>query len=178
LTLRNAKRFFVDTSVAGVSSILSAASLAPSIKRIIFTSSTSAMLPWSAFTDGSSEIFNEDSRTPFPPSPYANDFQAYNTSKITQLEVTETWVAKHKSHFDVVNVAPAYVIGRSELITDPKDILIGTNSTAIATVFGKKTTAPNASITAHLDDVVLLHVKALDPRVPWNTLQFVEKQIP
>jgi nucleoside-diphosphate-sugar epimerase len=163
-------KFFVDTAVAGVASILSAASLAPSVKRVIFTSSTSAMLPWSAFTDGSNEIFNEDSRTPFPVGPYANDFQAYNAGKIAQLEVTKFWVTKHNSHFDVVNVAPAYVIGRSELITDPKDILLGTNSTALAAVFGKKAPIPNASITAHLDDVALLHIKALDTRVPSNSL--------
>ncbi|KAE9381094.1 NAD(P)-binding protein [Stipitochalara longipes BDJ] len=163
-------KFFVDTAVAGVTSVLTAASRAPSVKRIIFTSSTSAMLPWSAFTDGSKEIFNEDSRTPFPAGPYANDFEAYNAGKIAQLEVTESWAAQHNTQFDVVNVAPAYVIGRSELIVDPGDILLGTNSTAIAAVFGKKNPYPNASITAHLDDVALVHIKALETKVPSNSL--------
>lgn len=163
-------KFFIDAAIAGATSILSATSMAPSMKRIILTSSTSAMLPWSAFTGGSNEILNEDSRTPLTAGPYANDFQAYNAGKIAQLEITESWVAKHNSHFDVINVAPAYVTGRSELITDPEDILLGTNSTAIAAVFGKKNPSPNASITPHLDDVALLHIKALDKRVPSNSL--------
>jgi nucleoside-diphosphate-sugar epimerase len=104
-------KFFVDTAVAGVTSILSAASKAPSVKRVVFCSSTSAILPWSAFTTGSTETFDEDSRTPFPPCPYDNDFQAYNAGKIAALEATESWVSKHESHFDVVNIAPAFVIG-------------------------------------------------------------------
>jgi nucleoside-diphosphate-sugar epimerase len=164
------KKFFVDTAVAGVTSILAAASMSPSMKRVIFTSSTSAMLPWSAFTTGSSEVFNEDSRTPFPVGPYENDFQAYNAGKIAALEVTETWAAKHNSHFDVINVAPAFVIGKSELITRPEDILLGTNAAAIAAVFGHKNPYPNASITTHVDDTALLHIKALEPRVPSNSL--------
>jgi nucleoside-diphosphate-sugar epimerase len=148
-------KFFVDTAVAGVTSILSAASLPPSVKRVIFTSSTSAMLPWSAFNNASIQIFSEESGTPFPACPYANDFQAYNAGRIAQLEITESWVAKHNSNFNVVNIAPLYVIGRSELVT---------------AVFGKKKPVPNASITAHLDDVALLHIKALDTRVPSNSL--------
>jgi nucleoside-diphosphate-sugar epimerase len=163
-------KFFVDTAVAGVTSILSAATMSPSVKRIIFTSSTSAMMPWSAFTTGSTETFNEDSRTPFPPGPYDNDFQAYNAGKIAALIATESWVAEHKSHFDVVNVAPAFVIGKSELITNPQDILLGTNAAAIGAVFGRKNPYPNASITAHVDDTALLHIKALEPRVPSNSL--------
>jgi nucleoside-diphosphate-sugar epimerase len=163
-------KFFVDTAVAGVTSILSAAGFSPSLKRVIFTSSTSAMLPWSAFAEGTTEVFNEDSRTPFSAGPYSSDFQAYNAGKIAQLAITENWVAKHDSHFDIVNVAPAFVIGKSELITDPKDILLGTNSTAISAVLGKKNPVPNASITVHVNDTALLHIKALDPRVPSNSL--------
>jgi nucleoside-diphosphate-sugar epimerase len=163
-------KFFVDTAVAGVTSILSAATKSLSVKRIIFTSSTSAMLPWSAFTTGSTETFNEDSRTPFPVGPYDNDFQAYNAGKIAALEVAESWVAKHKSHFDVVNVAPAFVIGKSELVENPEDILLGTNAAAIEAVFGRKNPYPTASITAHVDDTALLHIKALDSRVPSNSL--------
>jgi nucleoside-diphosphate-sugar epimerase len=163
-------KFFVDTAVAGVTSILSAASKAPSVKRIVFCSSTSAILPWSAFTTGSTGTFNEDSRTPFPPGPYENDFQAYNAGKVASLEATECWAAKHESHFDVVNVAPAFVIGRSDLVTDPKDILLGSNFAAIAAVFGEKNPYPNASITVGVRDTALLHIKALDLKVPSNSL--------
>ncbi|TVY59645.1 NAD-dependent epimerase/dehydratase FUM13, partial [Lachnellula suecica] len=163
-------QFFVDTAVAGVTSILSAASKSPSVKRLVFSSSTSAMLPWSAFTTGCTETFNEDSRTPFPPGPYENDFQAYNAGKIAALRVTESWVAQHSSHFDVVNVAPAFVIGRSDLVTSPADILLGSNAAALSAVFGMQNPHPNASITAHVDDTALLHVGALAPAVPSNSL--------
>ena len=164
------RKFFVDTAVAGVTSILNAASAAPSVKRVVVTSSTSALLPWSAFTTGSSTTYNEDSRTPFPEGPYSNDFEAYNAGKIASLLATENYVAKNNSLFDVVNIAPSFVIGKSDLITDPDDILLGTNAAAISSVFGKKNPYPNASITAHVDDTALLHIKALEPRVPSNSL--------
>jgi len=162
--------FFVDAVVAGISSLLTAADASPSVKRIVFTSSTSAMLPWTAFTTGTNETFNEDSRTPFPEGPYENDFQAYNAGKIAALAVTESWAKSHNSHFDVVNVAPVFVIGKAELITNSDDIMLGTNSTAIGAVFGRKNPWPNASITTHVADTALLHIKALEPRVPSNSL--------
>jgi nucleoside-diphosphate-sugar epimerase len=164
------KSLFVDTAVAGNKAILKAASKTSTIKRLVITSSTSAMLPWSAFTTGSGEVYNEDSRTPFPEGPYANDFEAYNAGKVAALEVIEKYVAENKPSFDVVNVAPSFVIGKSELVTASEDITLGTNVAAIGAVFGNKNPYPNVSITAHIDDVALLHVRALEPRVPSNSL--------
>lgn len=75
--------------------------------------------------------------------------------------------ANHLS-FDVVNVMPSFLIGKHELITDPKDITNGTNGAAMRSIFGNKNPYPNPSTTVHINDVAKIEVMALDPKISRN----------
>lgn len=162
---------FVDTAVAGTKSILDAAAKAPSVKRVVITSSMSAILPWTSFTTGDDHtIYNETSRTPFWSGPYANDFEAYNAGKVKALAYVEEYVKTHTLSFGVVNIAPGFTAGRVGLLEDARDIMVGTNIAAIGHVFGHKAAYGNPAFNVHVDDVARLHVEALDPKIPANSL--------
>ena len=68
-----------------------------------------------------------------------------------------------------MNIDPAFVIGKNELITSAKDILLGTNVAPLAPILGNKSEQPVIGASVHLDDVAFMHVKALDERVPAGT---------
>jgi nucleoside-diphosphate-sugar epimerase len=63
---------------------------------------------------------------------------------------------------------PSFLIGKHELITDPKYITNGTNSATMGPLFGNKNPYPNPSTTVHINDVAKIEVKALDPKIPGN----------
>jgi nucleoside-diphosphate-sugar epimerase len=158
---------FVEPAVKGTIGILLAAQKS-SVKRVVITSSVIAIIPWKDFTSGScATVFNEKSRASFLPGPYESAFEAYGASKVKALNETEAWIEREKPGFDIVHIFPGFVIGRDELITDVKDALYGTNKEVINPVTGGDDGyVPGASI--HVNDVSLVHVRALDPKVPGN----------
>ena len=157
----------IEPAVAGTLSILKAAQKSPSVKRVVITSSGVAQMPWhDFFVADTGKTFNEESRTPNPSGPYANEFEAYAASKIFALNAAEAFMEKTKPAFDIVHVHPSFVIGKDELVTHADDITRGTNGAALSQVLGVKNPYPTPSVTVHVEDVAILHVKALDASVP------------
>jgi hypothetical protein len=56
---------------------------------------------------------------PIPSPPFSSTFQGYCASKISSHHAIMDFQAKNKPSFDVTTIHPSFVIGRSELITDP-----------------------------------------------------------
>ncbi|KAL1979569.1 hypothetical protein VTN96DRAFT_5556 [Rasamsonia emersonii] len=153
-------------AVQGTVGILSAAAgrNGNRVKRVVITSSIAA-LGLVADTSSSDRVFDETSRAGTDPviGPHNTAMEAYAASKIRALAATEQFVQDHgpKLTFDVVNIHPSFVIGKNELVTDPKDILRGSNVWAFAQVLGQSLPAPVIGHTVHLDDVAEIHVRAL-----------------
>jgi nucleoside-diphosphate-sugar epimerase len=103
-----------------------------------------------------------------PAGPYSHYFEAYAASKVHALHATEYFVATNHPSFNVINVMPSFLIGKHELITDPKDITNGTNGAAMGPLLGNKNPYPNPSTTVHINDVAKIEVMALDPKIPGN----------
>ena len=97
-------------------------------------------------------VFNHDSRTPFVVGPYPSDFHAYNASKVAALEATNSFILGNKPSFKVININPSFVVGKNELITDVKDIMLGTNSTTLGALLGNKLSFPVFGASVHVDD--------------------------
>lgn len=164
----------IEPAVAGTVSILKAAIKTPSIKRVVITSSIVAIVPSKYFFDEDTPlgtVWDHNSRTAADPGPYPSDFYAYNASKVYALEATDAFVKENKPHFDVVNIDPAFVVGKNELITDSADIHLGTNGPVTGLVIaGNKADYSLTGCTVHVDDVAFVHVKALDVKnVPAGT---------
>jgi nucleoside-diphosphate-sugar epimerase len=159
----------IGPAVAATVSILKAANKTTGIQRIVITSSIVALIPQNFFFSENTpagQVYNEKSRTSFEKGPYPSGFHAYNAGKVAALEATENFIAKESPSFDVVNIAPSFVIGKNELIISAKEFMIGTNVAAWGIVLGNKSSQPVAGASVHVNDVALLHVKALSDNVP------------
>ena len=159
----------INPAISGTLSVLRAAAKTKGVKRIVITSSIVACISAEYFFEIDTPegvVFDDSSKTALDPGPYQSAFHAYNASKVAALHATEAYVRDKKPDFDVTNIFPAFVIGKNELVTDAADIMVGTNSAAMALVLGNKSTVPNPGSSVHVNDVAFMHVKALDPKVP------------
>lgn len=158
---------FIEPAVKGTTNILYSAFKQPSIKRVVITSSVVGILPWhDLFEAENDKVYDEKSRTPDTHGPFTLESAAYAASKVRALNATEKLLDQHKPHFSVVHVHPSFVIGKNELVTDAKDITIGTNAIMFQQVLGVKRPKPTPGASVHLHDVAFLHVKGLDPAIP------------
>jgi hypothetical protein len=99
---------------------------------------------------------------------------AYNAAKVLSLEATYDFMDRASPDFDVINIHPGYIIGLDETVTDPGDIMKGTNALVFAQLLGQPLPgqplpAPAVgSAVVDLDDVAKLHVDSLNPSVVGN----------
>ena len=159
----------IGPAISGTLNILEAAAKESSIKRVVITSSISAIIPVEYFFELEAPegiVFDHTSRPVSAPNTYPSDFYAYNASKIAALKATHAFVQDNKPRFEVTNILPSFVIGKNELVSELKDITIGTNVAALSPILGNKSVTPIIGASVHLDDISLMHVKALDPKVP------------
>jgi hypothetical protein len=101
-----------------------------------------------------------DERSSFP-----SVFAAYSASKQIALSKTTKFLEDTKPGFDVVHILPAVILGRNELVTSTGDFKSGTNRYVINIVLGVDAPAPMLGASAHVNDVGLLHVLALDEKI-------------
>lgn len=159
----------IKPAIAGTLGILEAAQKSSTIKRIVITSSVVAMVPWYDFFEAETgKVFDEQSRTSNPTGPYKSEFEAYASSKVQAFNATFKFLEETKPRFDVVHVAPSFVIGKDELVTDAADATRGTNGAALAQILGLKQSWTTPSASVHIDDVALAHIKGLEPHIPSN----------
>src|SRR5262249_7514481 len=116
LTQAQFKEYFIKPAVQGTIGMLESAAKSPSIRRIVITSSTAALIPFEKMMSGSEDhTYTAEDRIPFSDGPYAFEFQAYSASKTAALNEAEAWMTKTKPHFDLVHIHPSIVEGQNEL---------------------------------------------------------------
>ena len=159
------ERDVLEPALKGTTGILGSASKAPSVKRIVITSSIVAVMPRNQETD---TTLTADGRIPDSHGPFSNPFEAYCAAKANALNATDAFVQNQRPQFDVINVMPTFFIGKSELITSPKDIIQSTSGFALGPILGQKSDNPRAGVQIHADDVAKVHVLSLNPKVKGN----------
>ena len=192
----------LSQAIAGTKATLEAAEATPSIKRVVFTSSTSAIRPHEraafakhpanqAVASGRSDevpILTAETKVPnqTPVSDDAPGSHKYVNSKIAAHNLVREYAENHESAaagFSIVNILPGYVFGPEELARSKSEAFKGSNI-MLSWLFtdldlspllgGKKEDALMLSETIHLDDVVEGHVKALDTeKVPGHYRNFL-----
>ncbi|KAI1378644.1 hypothetical protein F4677DRAFT_373821 [Hypoxylon crocopeplum] len=170
----------IAPAVQGTLGILASAQKAPSVKRVVITSSVAAILPFGDLAGGSSRVFDAESRAPTPDTTaLAHPFQAYAASKTKSFNEAEAWVRRERPAFDVVNVHPSFVMGRDDVHPTPSKLRsVGTNQYILGVALGVAADAPVPGSTAHVDDVARVHVDALRADVPGNTSYVVHSNNP
>jgi nucleoside-diphosphate-sugar epimerase len=162
--------FFTRPAVRGTLNILEAARKSRTVRRVVITSSITALIPFSEVNGSQrcSTWISPTDRIPFVPGPYANEFEAYAASKVAALQEAETWMATHNPSFDVVHLHPSFVEGRNDLALHTREVLKGTNAIVLSIAMGKQFDHSTMGSTVHLEDVARVHVQALDELVPGN----------
>ena len=162
--------FFIEPAVRGTLGILEAANQCRTVRRVVITSSITALVPIAQLTgeEASIRCILPTDRIPFVSGPYKSELAAYAASKVAALEAAEVWVQTRKPTFDVVYLHPSYVVGRNDLAMSPREALKGTNAIVLGIALGK-TFNSTAGATLHNEDVARAHVQALDAAVPGNT---------
>ena len=191
----------LSQAVAGTKAALEAAEATPSIKRVVFTASTSVIRPYErlfakhpanqAVASGRSDqvpLLTADTKVPNQP-PISNDAPGshrYINSKIAAHNLIRDYAENPKSAaagFSIVNILPGFVFGPEELARSKPEAFKGSNI-MLSWLFtdldlspllgGTKEDALMLSETVHLDDVVEGHVKALDTeKVPGQYRNFL-----
>ena len=160
----------IQPAVQGTMNMIKAATkYGSTVKRIVITSSIVAIIEWSEMFMETGNVFNEQSRTVLAGAPYGGIFPAYGASKVATLNATEEYVRTYKPHFDINHIGPAFVIGKHELARHRAELLAGTNGAALGHVLGNAG-GPTPSTSVFVNDVAVLHVRALDPHVPGGQL--------
>lgn len=193
----------VTPAVAGTKAALSAAEATPTIKRVVFTGSTSSlrhidqMMPShprnqaiAAGNDADIPPTTADTRVPTPPAPPADapPFERYVASKVTATNTVDAYAASPAfahAHFSVVSLFPGWVLGPSPLATN-KPAALHTSNVILSWLFHHLKLNPLLNIppevddvpapadTVHVDDVAEAHVNALDTaRVPGRQRSFL-----
>jgi nucleoside-diphosphate-sugar epimerase len=157
------QKFFIEPAHKGTIGMLESAAVEPKVKRLVITSSVVAQIDFFqlAGVTPTEEVFNAESRVPFNPGPYPNEFAAYSASKVKALNDAEAWVKANSPSFDVVYIHPGFIQGRDDLVLDVNHIFAGTNAVVLKVITGAKSEGALPGATVHNEDVSRLHVEAL-----------------
>lgn len=160
-------KFFVQTARRGTVGLLESIRKAPTVKRVVITSSIAGNIPLRYFVGhGDDKIFDAESRTTLDPGPYTGEFQAYSASKVAALNASEVWMKENNPSFDLISILPGWVFGRDELCTTAADFETGgSNSVLLGFLKGSQNKDPFMGNMAFIDDVAQVHVGALDPKI-------------
>ncbi|KAL8873732.1 MAG: hypothetical protein Q9174_000839 [Haloplaca sp. 1 TL-2023] len=149
--------------VKSTDNVLSAAMQNQHVKRVVMTSSESAVIPYTEeYVLASFTTFTGDSPIPDVKPPYKTAFAARSAAEAKALSSSNSFLAKHKPHFTVVSLLPATILGNDELAQTPKDLLQGSNLQALRHLRGDKVKINIPSHTVHVDDVARANVLSLD----------------
>ncbi|KAN0110630.1 hypothetical protein V8E51_007017 [Hyaloscypha variabilis] len=154
-------------AVKGTVGILESVNKTTGIKRVVITGSITSITPAAALMNETDQVIDENTEAEPVPSP-AHYAVAYWNSKIASYQATKDYIAKEKPAFDVITLMPTFVIGKNELVTDPRKITDGSNGLPFHQILGVDS-PPAVGVTVHLDDVSKAHVLSLDPKVSGNT---------
>lgn len=165
-------------TVDSTMNLLQSALQHPQMRRVIFTSSIVATMPFPLTAEHKSKIFSADTRASPPAPPYTSPYQAYCAGKIRAIELCDEFAVTHpKAPFDIISILPGYVFGRNHVITDLATFKrTGSNQYLLQSLLPADVRnvalPPILSSAAHLEDVVTVHVSAIDRgRLPFDAEQ-------
>src|ERR1700761_7600885 len=110
-------KYFIEPAIHGTVGILESANkYAPSVKRIVITSSLVAIKTFQGLIgQDNGAVGYANDRVPNDDGPYLNEFHAYSASKVASLNAADKWEKDNKPTFDIVYINPAFVEGRDAL---------------------------------------------------------------
>ncbi|PNP80111.1 Fum13p [Fusarium nygamai] len=174
-TSTDLKEAIIDVAVQGTRNILRAAQNCPSVRRVVITSSTSAIVdqhPVVSQSPADRCVTPLDRHADYDAEYYKGDsLKAYTAAKTAALNATDAFLATADGgpttlplHFDVINIMPSFMFGPKGLAATPFDVTNGSNIFGIGLVMRHKPWdgIRLEAVCCHVDDVAQVHVNALD----------------
>ncbi|KAH8803515.1 hypothetical protein F5884DRAFT_888835 [Xylogone sp. PMI_703] len=156
-------------SVKGTVGMLESACKENKIRRVVITGSVAHVVAGRhILAEPGDTVYSEKSVAQTPTGPYANVFEAYMASKALAYHASQSFMNDKKPAFDLITIGPGFVLGRDENITEASNIGKGSNGLMIGQLFGQVAPFPLPSVTAHVDDVAMLHIESLNPTIAGN----------
>ncbi|KAK3317208.1 hypothetical protein B0T19DRAFT_287449 [Cercophora scortea] len=170
-------KHFIQPAVRGTINLLEAANLGGAVRRVVVTSSITALIPVEQLegSEPRKHVVSPNDRVPFVEGPYPSEFAAYAASKVAALREAEAWMERERPAFDVVHLHPGFVLGRNDAATSPSEALQGTNAVVLAMLLGKRF-GPYPGATVHAEDVARAHVSSLDPTAVLGNQSYILSQ--
>jgi nucleoside-diphosphate-sugar epimerase len=151
--------------VSATSNLLRAALKSTSIERMVFTSSIVATVPLNPQPDG---IYDAKSRLSVTEDQVTNSYSAYCVGKIQSLNMTHDFRKHDHPRFDIINILPGYTFGRNQKALTATEMLSSSNRVLLSFLSGQKAPSSRIEGAAHIDDVVAVHLQALEKRIAGN----------
>ncbi|KAM0462113.1 hypothetical protein ACHAO4_001307 [Trichoderma viride] len=157
---------YIEPAIKGSTGMLDSAAKVEGIQRVVITGSYLSIAGFAVA--GTDAVVDETHRSAVTVGPYPNWMTAYAASKALAFEATKEWMAKHKPSFDLITIEPVFVLGRDDSATKAEELFKGSNGALLGPLVGHPQPRPTACCPVHVDDVALMHVRALDPAIPGN----------
>ncbi|KEY65635.1 hypothetical protein S7711_07884 [Stachybotrys chartarum IBT 7711] len=166
----------VKPAVSMVTVVLEAAAKAPSVRRIVITSSSVTLVPfeWN-MSPNSEKLYTVEDINSDLEGPFEDAMSAYWASKALARAAARDFVKQHRPDFDIVQLLPSVVIGRDDRIPAGGDLdilLQGTRKAVLAPALDESLNSPfpYVGVPVHVADVARAHVDAVNTqRIPGNT---------
>nr|RBQ98732.1 hypothetical protein FVER53263_00324 [Fusarium verticillioides] len=174
-TSTDLKEAIIDVAVQGTRNILRAAHNCPSVRRVVITSSVSAIVdqhPVVSQSPAGRCVTPLDRHADYDAEYYKGDsLKAYTAAKTAALNATDAFLATADGgpttlplHFDVINIMPSFVFGPKGLAATPSNVTNSSNIFGIGLVMRHKPWdgIRLEAVCCHVDDVAQVHVNALN----------------
>ncbi|KAJ3508973.1 hypothetical protein NLJ89_g5463 [Agrocybe chaxingu] len=127
---------FAKSNIKFTENILEAAAKAPSVKRVLITSSVTTLFTGEGLQGDSDLVLSwksEVAKDLISPAPEkAVGPIAYVISKVLSAKLVEKFVEERKPHFTVASILLGTTIGRFELASESKELVSGSNIVPLA----------------------------------------------
>jgi nucleoside-diphosphate-sugar epimerase len=165
---------FVKKALSGALGMLESAhaKVGGSLRRVVMTSSTVAVVPFEVYMGRGTEpdrVWTSEDRIAVAQAPYGFEFEAYSAGKAAVINASEEFVRTRSTAFDLVTITPSWIFGRDELVSDAGGMRAGsTNSVLLSVLLGVKNDSGYSGNAVYGPDVAKAHVLSLDPKIKGN----------
>ncbi|KAJ4295539.1 hypothetical protein N0V90_007552 [Kalmusia sp. IMI 367209] len=115
-------RDIIDPAVQMCTAMLHSAKKAPSVKRVIITSSMVTLIPFSWLANPDDKTYTAADINPNPTRTVSSAMEAYWTSKALARTAAHDFVTTNKPHFDIVQILPGVIFGADDRATSVADL--------------------------------------------------------
>lgn len=166
-------RDIINPAVKSTLSVLNAAHRAPSVKRVVITSSAVTLVPFTwmfgpAPPTPDLTLFTAADISLTTAAPYSSAMEAYFASKTLSRIATKEFMEREKPSFEFVNLLPTMVFGPDELATNVTELMTSSRGLILGSLMDVKM-PKTVGATVHVDDVARAHIDGLKSEVPGNT---------